>query len=585
MNIVDDTDGPLDPRIQIELEKLNNATDDINKLEIELDEATTAYNRLLFENNNRLKECINKLGSSVIDKARIYHDVQKIANEANLKCQEQAHLFQKAYVEHKVARETVAVAEKNFMSHQHEWKFDQAWQDAMNRATLQVTETEKLKTKYDREYLKYRNLFEDAVKKVQQLEEKYRKSIIKAEPYFSLEAQYEQKLMIQKEVVECLRKAVKDAKCAYAASLNALEEISNQIHERREMITKGPREPGVGAELETFEDNSYYTEDLNKVHLNKDETEDIEDVRNLREQLDNLETRSVDGSESNSNQWEGELQAGIENLNNSSINVCENIKTDNTSSLNDFDLKAPQESRFEKPSQNEAKESTTSKNSNMQLPPPSPLNSIINRSKIAFMNSFSKSLTNSSMNIGSFSFGKSKSLDSKGEEDQSHQVKENIKRSESLDDSTKENHQNYQNCKPTYSEIHSVLTQHHDLQNISKSKDLNKVTHSLDSTPVRNRSKSTPWTLSSINVLSTETEKDISKQSVSSSLKTKEFPLLSFFQKSTNLMPQKNTSSSMINLNEKQHLKTLLDNSALGNLQAASVEKLANARHKLVGES
>lgn len=30
-------DGELDPRIQIELENLNRATDEINKLEIELD--------------------------------------------------------------------------------------------------------------------------------------------------------------------------------------------------------------------------------------------------------------------------------------------------------------------------------------------------------------------------------------------------------------------------------------------------------------------------------------------------------------------------------------------------------------------
>lgn len=32
-----DADGELDPRIQIELENLNKSTDEINKLEIELD--------------------------------------------------------------------------------------------------------------------------------------------------------------------------------------------------------------------------------------------------------------------------------------------------------------------------------------------------------------------------------------------------------------------------------------------------------------------------------------------------------------------------------------------------------------------
>lgn len=43
-----DSDGELDPRIQIELENLNKSTDEINKLEIELDvsrsvEITTNY--------------------------------------------------------------------------------------------------------------------------------------------------------------------------------------------------------------------------------------------------------------------------------------------------------------------------------------------------------------------------------------------------------------------------------------------------------------------------------------------------------------------------------------------------------------
>lgn len=33
----DDSDTELDPRIQIELEKLNSTTDEINKLEIEYD--------------------------------------------------------------------------------------------------------------------------------------------------------------------------------------------------------------------------------------------------------------------------------------------------------------------------------------------------------------------------------------------------------------------------------------------------------------------------------------------------------------------------------------------------------------------
>lgn len=56
-----------------------------------------------------------------------------------MQCQQQAQLFQRASEIHAAAKETVAVAEARFMSHQHEWNFDQAWQDMLNHATMKVS--------------------------------------------------------------------------------------------------------------------------------------------------------------------------------------------------------------------------------------------------------------------------------------------------------------------------------------------------------------------------------------------------------------------------------------------------------------
>jgi hypothetical protein len=39
---------------------------------------------------------------------------------------------------HKAAKETIALAEQRFISHQHEWKFDNAWQEMLNQATMRV---------------------------------------------------------------------------------------------------------------------------------------------------------------------------------------------------------------------------------------------------------------------------------------------------------------------------------------------------------------------------------------------------------------------------------------------------------------
>lgn len=72
------------------------------------------------------------------------------------------------------------------------------------------------------------------------------------------------------------------------------------------------------------------------------------------------------------------------------------------------------------------------------------------------------------------------------------------------------------------------------------------------------------------------------KQFVNKTPSIKELPLLSLIGPTSALSMLKGKSCSMIDLDDKQNLKMLLDNSRLGNIQAISVERLANVRHKLV---
>lgn len=94
-------------------------------------------------------------------------------------------------------------------------------------------DAENQKAECGREHLRRAMLFHDAEKKVQHLEEKHRRAIIKSRPYFEVRAQCDEMLATQKARVESLQKAVKKAKDSYAASLRVLEDISNQIHQRR----------------------------------------------------------------------------------------------------------------------------------------------------------------------------------------------------------------------------------------------------------------------------------------------------------------------------------------------------------------
>ncbi|XP_073811151.1 SH3 domain-binding protein parcas [Musca autumnalis] len=249
------TEDELDPRIKIELENLNTATDEINKLEIELEEANSTFRILLNESTRRLKLSSKKLGSC-IDKARPYYEALEKAKAAQIECQKAAVKFQRANEIHAAAKETVALAEQRFMSNSHEWQFDNAWQEMLNHATQKVMDAEKQKAECHTEHQKRTQIFHLAEQKVQQLEERFRRSIAKSRPYFEEKQICQDQLQTQKNRIEELQAQVQAAKNTYATALRNLERISDDIHRQRgdypQLLNTpppGPREPGVGAEL------------------------------------------------------------------------------------------------------------------------------------------------------------------------------------------------------------------------------------------------------------------------------------------------------------------------------------------------
>lgn len=280
----------LDPRIQLELEKLNSYTDNINKLEIELDESNTTFRMLMAEASRRLKVRARKLGSC-IDKARPFYEALNVSKQAQQQCQIAAVKYQRANEIHQAAKETVALAEARFLSKQHEWKFDSAWQEMLNNAILKVTEAENQKTESGREHQRKAALYQAAEQKVQMLEQKFKRSIIKSRPYFEEKYLCEGQLAAQKDTIIQIRYAVQRAKQEYAACLHRLEQISEEIHVQRqnnklmECSLQGPREPGVGAEVSSMV-NSW--QELG----NKKDENGMEDI-NLDWNLDKCDSRSL----------------------------------------------------------------------------------------------------------------------------------------------------------------------------------------------------------------------------------------------------------------------------------------------------
>uniref|UniRef100_A0A0C9RM63 Sh3bp5_0 protein n=1 Tax=Fopius arisanus TaxID=64838 RepID=A0A0C9RM63_9HYME len=177
---------------------------------------------------------------------------------------------------------------------------------------------------------------------------KYQRAIIKARPYFEVWTIYNEKFEMQKQQVDCLKKAIRDAKRNYAKSFKALEDISNQIHEHRRAYANGPREPGVGAELLTPDMNSNHEDDFNK------------EILKLEHRAENINNRLVDGSETTQTQWEIEFQSNLKNLPSKEEQNCEESSLNLTGSHKNSPMKCqdsfnkiPQEKRREKMSTNE----------------------------------------------------------------------------------------------------------------------------------------------------------------------------------------------------------------------------------------
>lgn len=101
----------VDPRVHIELERLNNATDEINKLEVELDEARTAFRQLLCDSTAKVDAIRLKLGICV-ERARPYYEARFCANEIFKQTQVAAMKFERANSSHSAAREMVYLAEQ-----------------------------------------------------------------------------------------------------------------------------------------------------------------------------------------------------------------------------------------------------------------------------------------------------------------------------------------------------------------------------------------------------------------------------------------------------------------------------------------
>ncbi|KAF3839511.1 hypothetical protein F7725_018228 [Dissostichus mawsoni] len=201
----------LDPRIKDELEHLNEASAEINRLELQLD--------------------------------------------AQQETQKAALSYERAVSMHTAAREMVYVAEQGLMADGKN-TLDPTWQEMLNHATSKVNEAEEERLRSEREHMRVTHACQEAEARVQMLQKSLKRVIVKSKPYFELKAQFNHILEENKAKVLQLEQHVAKVKSRYSIALRNLEKISEQIHAQRGRDQAGGgrttvcagRSPPVGAE-------------------------------------------------------------------------------------------------------------------------------------------------------------------------------------------------------------------------------------------------------------------------------------------------------------------------------------------------
>ncbi|CAG2167485.1 unnamed protein product [Oppiella nova] len=196
-----------DPRVQIELENLNTSTDLINKLEVELNESRTHFHLLLSDSSQKISEMAKKLGSCV-ERVKPYYEARVRAKDLRLETQRAALRFERATSSHMAAKEMVRLAEEGLQKDGN--VLDPSWQEVLNHSTIRVNDCERERVS---EQLHHQNI-----------SHQYNNS-------------------------EQLR--VAKAKLNYSKALHRLEEISDEINQKRKidnLLLLESRGCGVGAE-------------------------------------------------------------------------------------------------------------------------------------------------------------------------------------------------------------------------------------------------------------------------------------------------------------------------------------------------
>uniref|UniRef100_A0A1I7Y3C7 SH3 domain-binding protein 5-like n=1 Tax=Steinernema glaseri TaxID=37863 RepID=A0A1I7Y3C7_9BILA len=238
IHYVDDDDGvefSLDARhlnrVHEELEKLNIATDVINKLELQLDESRAHFRNIQSSWSQRLKELTKKYGSA-IEKGRPYYEAKLLERKIREDAQKAAIRFEKATSMLAVAKQQVNLSEESLN------RDKTPTTDCLEVLNYHIQKVKEADEEVCRAEVEHRDVSAKMMEirhRIAQMEKDNGKAIKKSRHYFEQRIEFTRVLEHQKALIQRLEAEVKQKKCDYTTSLRNLEQISESIHEERSL--------------------------------------------------------------------------------------------------------------------------------------------------------------------------------------------------------------------------------------------------------------------------------------------------------------------------------------------------------------
>lgn len=279
-------DDDLDPRIHIELEKLNNATNDINRWEKELDDSQSEFRLLLSSRTAELNRLIQKFGTS-IELSRPFYVALQEAKDSHKRLHDVTINYQRANVVHDEAKKRLGNTEKSIEKLKNgeekvknsDSGFDDGLQEILNIATLKVSETSKTKQDYSILHKKLTDEFTRCEKDVYNLEKKLYKHITKSQPYFELKDKLNDELNSIKCRIQKIQSNLIQSKCDYAQALKLLELISEEIHYQRKQAS--PKNNNISLQNQNnINNNSNSNTNNNNIDITNNNSNNINNISN-----------------------------------------------------------------------------------------------------------------------------------------------------------------------------------------------------------------------------------------------------------------------------------------------------------------